>query len=366
MSRLARRPAGRRFFRRDASPRWAKPGRSGALIAGALVAAGAIALVCACIGSVSIPPGAVLRIVLAPILPPTGGEAIPTEWATILLAIRLPRVALVALSGAALAGAGTAYQGLFRNPLADPYLIGVASGAGLGAVAAAVVRLSHPFASPLLVPLAAFSGALVTVALVYALGASRDGAGSAALALSGAAISSLTTAASTLLLLQLSSGTASVLAFLLGGVGGGGWEAVVAVAPFAATGYAVLAVCARPLNLLLFDAEQASQLGVDVRRVSLAVIVAATLMTAAAVAFSGLIGFVGLIVPHAARLLVGADHSRLLPLATIGGAGFLLLADLVARTAARPQELPLGVVTATIGAPFFLWLLRRARRGEGP
>jgi iron complex transport system permease protein len=137
---------------------------------------------------------------------------------------------------------------------------------------------------------------------------------------------------------------------------------VLAVAPFTILGCGLLYLYARPLNLLLFDAEQARQLGVDVERVTLVVVVAATLTSAAAVAFSGLIGFVGLIVPHAARLVVGADHRRLLPLVSIGGAGFLLLADLLARTVLAPEELPLGVVTAFIGAPFFLWLLRRARR----
>jgi iron complex transport system permease protein len=148
----------------------------------------------------------------------------------------------------------------------------------------------------------------------------------------------------------------------LGGYAGTGWQSVAAVAPFTLLGCALLFMYARPLNLLLFDEEQARQLGVDVERVTLVIVIAATLTTAAAVAFSGLIGFVGLIVPHTCRLLVGADHRRLLPLATLGGAGFLLLADLLARTAIAPEELPLGVVTALVGAPYFLWLLRRARQ----
>ena len=176
------------------------------------------------------------------------------------------------------------------------------------------------------------------------------------------AFGTLATAVSTFLMLRLGQQVSRVLAFLLGGYGGAGWGPVLAVLPFSLLGCALLYLYARPLNLLLFDVDQARQLGVDVERVTLVVVVAATLTTAAAVAFSGLIGFVGLIVPHMGRLLVGADHRRLLPLVTLGGAGFLLLADLLARTAISPEELPLGVVTAFVGAPFFLWLLRRARR----
>jgi iron complex transport system permease protein len=151
------------------------------------------------------------------------------------------------------------------------------------------------------------------------------------------------------------------MAFLLGGYSAAGWEAVFAVAPFTVIGFVLMYVYARPLNLLLFDEEQARHLGVNVGRVKLVIVVAATLTTAGAVAFSGVIGFVGLVVPHAARLVIGPDHRRLLPLAALGGAGFLMLADLLARTAIAPEELPLGVVTAFAGAPFFLYLLRRAR-----
>jgi iron complex transport system permease protein len=182
------------------------------------------------------------------------------------------------------------------------------------------------------------------------------------LLLAGVAVGALATAGSTFLLLRMGNQAARVLAFLMGGYGSTGWGAVLAVAPFTLLGFGLLYLYARPLNLLLFDADQARQLGVEVERVTLIVIVAATLTTAAAVAFSGLIGFVGLIVPHTTRLLVGADHRRLLPLATLGGAGFLLLTDLLARTVIAPEELPLGVITALVGAPFFLWLLRRARR----
>jgi iron complex transport system permease protein len=341
---------------------WLGPRGQPALLLLALAAVVAIALLSVAIGSVFIPPGVTLKILLARLPLLDIAPDWPETFEQILLQIRLPRVALVALTGAALACSGTAYQGLFRNPLADPYLIGVASGAGLGAIAAIALRGAIPVVGAPLVPAGAFAGALLTVALVYAIGRVGRSTPITTLLLAGVAVGTIATSIATFLLLRLSQQSARVLSFLLGGYGGAGWDAVLAVAPFSLLGYALLFLYARPLNLLLFDEEQARQMGVDVERVTLVVVVAATLTTAAAVAFSGLIGFVGLIVPHAGRLLVGADHRRLLPLATLGGAGFLLLADLLARTLIAPEELPLGIVTALVGAPFFLWLLRRTRR----
>jgi iron complex transport system permease protein len=345
-----------------AQPVWIRARRQPALLLIVLAAVIAIALLSVAIGSVFIPPDVTLKILLAqlPFLHIT--PEWPETFVQILLQIRLPRVALVALTGAALACSGTAYQGLFRNPLADPYLIGVASGAGLGAIVVIVLRAAYPLIGASLVPIGAFAGALLTVALVYALGRVGRATPITTLLLAGVAIGTLATSFATFLLLRLGQQSARVLAFLLGGYGGAGWESVLAVAPFTLIGCALMYLYARPLNLLLFDEQQARQLGVDVERVTLVIVIASTLTTAAAVAFSGLIGFVGLIVPHISRLLVGADHRRLLPLATLGGAGFLLLADLLARTLIAPEELPLGVVTACVGAPFFLWLLRRARR----
>jgi iron complex transport system permease protein len=350
------------LFAQPQAPAWVARRRQWALAPTALLVVAVIALISVAIGSVFIPPGVTLRILLSRLPFLRIAPDWPAAFESILLEIRLPRVALVALTGAALASSGAAYQGLFRNPLADPYLIGVASGGGLGAIAVIALRMAHPLVGALLVPAGAFVGALLTVVLVYGLARVGRSTPVMTLVLAGVAVGTLATALSTFLLLRLSQQAVRVLAFLLGGYGGAGWESVLAVAPFSVLGCGLLYLYARPLNLLLFDTEQARQLGVDVERVTLVIIVAATLTTAAAVAFSGLIGFVGLIVPHAARLLVGADHRRLLPLATIGGAGFLLLADLLARTIIAPEELPLGVVTAFVGVPFFLWLLRRTRR----
>ncbi|HWQ12677.1 MAG TPA: iron ABC transporter permease [Roseiflexaceae bacterium] len=331
-----------------------------------LVAAAALLLVASllgvAVGSVYIPPETALAILLARLPHLSVQAGWPQAYERILLDIRLPRVALIGLAGAALACSGAAYQGLFRNPLADPYLIGVAAGAGLGAIGAMALQAAGVLAgAPLAVPVGAFAGALGAVALVYRLGRVGPRTETTTLILAGVAVGTIASALSTFLMLRGGQQVARVLTFLLGGYGGAGWGAVLIVAPLALAGIAAMHLCARPLNLLLFDEDQARGLGVHVERVRLAVVLAATLATAAAVSFAGLIGFVGLVAPHTARMLVGADHRRLMPLATLGGAAFLVLADLVARTAAAPQELPLGVVTALVGAPFFLYLLRRGR-----
>jgi iron complex transport system permease protein len=320
-----------------------------------------IVLLAVGVGSVAIPPLTVLRVLLAQ-LPFTRLAADwPEAYQTIVVQIRLPRVLLVALTGASLATSGAAYQGLFHNPLADPYLIGVASGAGLGAICAIAFEWNRTVLGIASIPIAAFTSALLTVVLVYALGRVGRSAPTTTLILAGVAVGALATAISTYIIMSASNQPARVLSFLLGGYGGAGWDSVVAISPFALVGSLVLWLYARPLNVLLFDEDQARQLGIDVERVKIILIATATLCTAAAVSFSGLIGFVGLIVPHALRLLVGPDHRRLLPLSWLAGAGFLMLADLAARTLAAPQELPLGVVTAFVGAPFFLYLLRRAK-----
>ncbi len=345
-----------------ASPAWAQSHRSYVWLVATALGVMVIAIVSVGIGSVFIPPLTTLKILLARLPLFSIHADWPTTFETILFEIRLPRVALVALTGAALASSGTAYQGLFHNPLADPYLIGVAAGAGLGAISVMTLRMAHPASIALLaVPLGAFAGALVTVALVYALGRVGGSTPTTTLILAGVAVGAFAAAMTTFILLRAGQQMMYVMAFLLGGYGGAGWDAVLAIAPFTLIGFALMYLCARPLNLFLFDEEQARQLGISVERVKLIVVVAATLTTAAAVAFSGLIGFVGLIVPHAARLVVGPDHRRLLPLAALGGAGFLMLADLIARTVIAPEELPLGVITAFAGAPFFLFLLRRAK-----
>ena len=281
--------------------------------------------------------------------------------------IRLPRVILGLLVGSMLAGGGAAYQGVFRNPLADPYLLGVAAGAGLGAT---IVIVSGT--NTALTPPAAFAGAVVAVALTYALGAgagrrgetpaARSGSGSILLA--GIAVAAMLTALQTYLQEEHTQILANVYAWILGGLSAATWSDVWLILPYVTVSAVALLVHRRLLDVLRVGEDEASALGVNVARLRLAVVMAATLGVAAAVAVSGLIGFVGIIVPHAVRLTAGPSYRVLLPVSMIGGAAFVVLADVVARTAQAPAEVPIGVITALIGGPFFLFVLssRRARQ----
>lgn len=277
--------------------------------------------------------------------------------------LRAPRVVLAALVGATLAIAGASYQGVFQNPLADPYLLGVAAGAGLGAtLAVAVVHDPNAWAvNP--IPLAAFAGALVSVALTYVLGRSGQRARTTtSLILAGVAVASFLTAIQTYEQQRNTKTLLEVYSWILGGLSGADWQEVLLVLPYVVVCGAVLLASRRLLDVMAVGDEEADSLGVRATRVRLLVVVSATLATAAVVAVSGLVGFVGIIVPHSIRLVVGPSYRKILPLSILVGAAFLILADLVARTALSPAEVPLGVVTAFVGAPFFLLVLRRSRR----
>ena len=307
------------------------------------------------IGAVPIPLADVWRVLTGQ--PPQG----VTQAAVIILTLRLPRTALVMMTGAALGGSGAAYQGLFRNPLADPYLIGVASGAGLGAVLAMNVQWPYSFWGLMAVPAAAFIGALATVFLVYSLARIGKTVPTTNLILAGVAFSSFATALTSFLMLRSTGELRRAIAWLLGGSTQAGWGPVVTILPYLAIGLGILLLSGHALNLLQFGDDQAGQLGLSVIRARALILLAASLATAAAVSFSGIIGFIGLIVPHVMRLWFGADYRRLLPLSLIGGAAALLLADVLARVVMAPQEVPLGIITALFGVPFFLWVLRRAK-----
>ena len=299
-------------------------------------------------GPIDLGVGAVLESAAARLhLPGASTSLTPTEEA-ILWEIRVPRVILAALVGAMLASAGATYQGVFRNPLADPYLLGVAAGAGLGATIA-IAYLPEGLRGQRALPAAAFVGGSVAVLLTYAVGRSakreRD---AATLVLAGVTVAAFFTAWQTFVQQQNAETLQQVYSWILGNIPSTGWADVVLILPYIAVAVVVILALRRV---------------VDVRRVRLALVVAATLGTAAAVAVSGLIGFVGIIVPHAIRLLSGVGYRALLPLSVIIGAGFLVLADVVARTALSPAEIPLGVVTAFFGAPFFALVLRTTRGG---
>jgi iron complex transport system permease protein len=284
-----------------------------------------------------------------------------STYATILQDIRLPHTILIVLAGAALGASGAAYQGLFRNPLADPYLIGVASGAGLGAVAAMALPLPVDLWSKFGIPGAAFIGAIGTVGLVYFIARSHESTATTGLILAGVAVGSFSTALTTFLLLRSEGELRSTLAWLIGGSTSSGWDPVFAALPYIAIGLAIQFYYAHSLNTLQFGDEQATQLGIDVPKVKMGLVIGASLATAAAVSFAGIIGFVGLIIPHMVRFLWGSDHRHLIPLSMVFGASFLLLSDIIARRLLAPQTLPVGIITALFGAPFFLWILRRYR-----
>ena len=305
------------------------------------------------IGSVFIPPIEGWRVL-------TGAVSNET-FRTILLDIRLPRTALIALVGAALAGSGATYQGLFRNPLADPYLIGVAAGAGLGAILAMSMNWPYTMLGLLAVPLAAFIASLFTVYLVYTFAHIGRTVPTTNLILAGVAVSSFATSITTFLMLRSTGEVRRAIGWLLGGVSLIGWDVTLALIPYLAIGMTILVLTGYSLNLLQFGDDQAAQMGLNVRRAKFIIIVAASLVTAAAVSFAGIIGFVGLIVPHVVRIWWGVDYRRLIPLSILGGASVLLFADVLSRIVLAPQELPVGIVTALAGAPFFLWVLRRAK-----
>jgi iron complex transport system permease protein len=311
------------------------------------------------IGPASLVPGRVILEILdrLPLIDIESG--LDARGAAIVWELRLPRALLGALVGATLSVAGGAYQGVFRNPLADPYLLGVAAGAGLGATLVIVTA----GAGAAIVPIAAFAGAIGAVAAAYGLGAAAGGRRSGAtLILAGVAVAAFLTAAQTFVQQRNADSIREVYSWILGRLGTAGWSEVVMMTPYAVISIVVILFHRRLLDVLAVGEEEARALGVRPERVRAAVVVAATLGTAGAVAVSGLIGFVGIVVPHTVRLLVGASYRLILPLSVVGGAAFMVLADLVARSALGPAEIPIGVVTAFIGGPFFLIVLRTSRR----
>lgn len=290
---------------------------------------------------------------------------VPRALEVIVLDLRLPRVVLAAVVGAALAASGTVFQAVFRNALADPAIIGVSSGAALGAVLV-IVTVGAGSLAGLGVPLAAFLGALATGFLVYRLARVGPTVHVATLLLAGVAVAAVVSSAMSLVMSFSGERLRDIYTWLLGGLVAQGWRSVWITAPIVAVGVAAAARTAHDLNLVALGEERAAQLGVDVATLKRRSLAAGALLAAAAVSVGGIIGFVGLMTPHLLRLAVGPDHRRLLPAVLLAGPLLLVGADLVARTLLAPQELPVGVVTALLGGPFFLVLLRReGRRTRG-
>jgi len=327
-----------------------------ALLAG-LVLVAATAGIAA--GSVSLPPGQVWGILLHSAHPALAAPDWPPVRETIVLDVRLPRVLLCAVVGAGLSVCGMALQALVRNPLADPMLLGVSSGATVGAVLVVVFHMA--WFGRFSLPLAAFGGALLALVLVYFLARSGGRMTTVRLVLAGVATAEVLSAVAGYLVITSKDphSAESAMRWMLGGLAGTTWTVLWIPAAAVLAGTAVLLGLSRRLNLLLAGEEAAASLGLDVHRFRAALFVLVALMIGTVVAVSGSIGFVGLIMPHVVRLLVGADHRRALPAVALLGAAFLIAADLAARILISPEEIPVGILTALVGGPFFLYLMKR-------
>lgn len=321
----------------------------------------AVALLALGTGPARVPVDRVIAALLAG--PGAGGQG----EGLIIWQIRMPRILVGALVGATLAASGAVMQGLFRNPLADPGLVGVSSGAALGAVATIVLgsALLGPLAASLgayALPFAAFVGAFISTLALYAIATRGGRTHIATMLLAGIALGAFSGAATGLLVFTSTDQQLRDITFWsLGGLGGASWGKLAVAGPLMALVLLALPFLGRGLNVIVLGEAEAFHLGVHVQRLKFAAIFLVALATGAAVATSGVIGFVGIVVPHLLRLVMGADHRPLLPASALGGAILLLLADMVARTIAAPAELPIGILTAAIGAPFFLWMLLRRR-----
>ncbi len=334
-------------------------------VIGALVVILAAACVLAVgLGTVWIPPATIVRLVAWKLGLAGAPAEVPASTAVILFELRVPRVLLAVVVGSALAAAGAVFQALFRNPMADPAIIGVSSGAALGAIAVIVVG-GGVLGEGLALPAAAFAGALAVAFLVYRVARVGPAVQVGTLLLAGIAVAAVVSAVITLVMTFAGEQIRSIYFWLLGGLAGRSWDSLGVSAPLVAVGMAAALIAMRDLNLMALGEERAAQLGVEIERFKRLTLATGALLAAAAVSVAGVIGFVGLMTPHILRLVIGADHRWLLPASVVGGAAFLVLADLASRTLVAPEEIPVGALTALLGGPFFLYLLRRERRGAG-
>ncbi|MFO8191319.1 MAG: iron chelate uptake ABC transporter family permease subunit [Bacillota bacterium] len=323
-----------------------------------------VIIVATILGAVQIGWRNILSI-LADTLPfyssPRAVEIAPV-YQDILLKIRLPRVLLAAAVGSSLAVSGAVFQGLFRNPMADPYVIGISSGAALGAVFAMLGGFSLTVGGFGAVPLFAFFGGIATITIVYAMARVGRAVPVMTLLLAGIAVSAFLSALVSLLTYFAGEQLHQVVFWMMGGLGGATWHQVKVMIPYALAGYICVSIFSRELNAMLMGEETASHLGVDTEKVKKILLVGASLLVAAAVSTSGIIGFIGLVVPHFVRLVAGPDHRFLIPASALLGGALLIATDTLARVIIAPTELPVGIITALIGAPMFIYLLKRRKK----
>jgi iron complex transport system permease protein len=320
-----------------------------------------VIIAAACLGSVNVPFGHTLGIITSKLL--SFSDFSNHSWtepqSVIIFDVRLPRVVMAALCGAALAIAGATYQGLFRNPLADPYLIGVSQGAAFGAVLAISLSANWSAFSVWMIPVFAFSGALLVTFLVYRISKTGNILPATTLILAGIALGAFFAAGVSYIMSIAGAKTGSMVLWLMGSFNNVMWNEVRVTFPLVSAGLIVLILFGRSLNIMQLGDDQAKQLGLNVERDKKILLAVSTIMVAAAVSFVGIIGFVGIIIPHAVRLIWGPDYRFLLPLSVLSGAIFMVATDIAARVLFAPAEIPIGVITAACGAPFFLYLLRK-------
>jgi iron complex transport system permease protein len=327
-----------------------------ATILGLVVALFLLVIVATAIGTARIPLTRIPGLIIGRTL---GDDA----DATIIRQVRLPRVIVAVLVGSALSLAGVILQGLFKNPMADPYVVGAASGASFGAALAIALTAGAGLARIGLVPLAAFVGSIGSMFIVYNLARVGGRLPVVNLLLAGVAVSTFLSSLVSLIIVLSSRNLQEIVFWLMGGFSGRHWDHVLIMLPYLIGGLALTVYHLRDLNALLMGEETAAHLGVNVEAVKRTLLVAASLLTAAAVSVAGVISFVGLVVPHIVRLIIGPDHRFLVPATVIGGGVFMLLADTVARMIIAPAEMPVGVITSLVGGPFFIFLLRRRQMG---
>jgi iron complex transport system permease protein len=327
-----------------------------------LICLGLVILLGTSYGAVKVPLGDVFKILVNKLAPGQGIFAQdfgPQE--TIIYNIRLPRVLLAALVGLALATSGTVFQALLKNPMADPYVIGISSGASLGATLGMILDVKFEFLALNSIPLLAFIGALSTVFIVYNLAKEGNKISVGRLLLAGVAIASFLSAIVSLLMVFNNDSMQQIVYWTMGSLSATGWQQVQMIWVYIIVAYFVVHIFAKDLNVLLLGDQTAESLGIEVETIKRILLIVASLLAGAAVAGSGIIGFVGLIIPHLVRLLVGPDHRILIPSSALVGGIFLIVTDIVARTIIAPTEIPVGIITALLGGPFFLYLLTKKK-----
>lgn len=287
-------------------------------------------------------------------------DILPTHQ-IIIWSIRLPRVLLAVLVGSSLAIAGAAFQGMFKNPMADPFVIGISSGAALGATIAIILRVSISFIGISAISMFAFIGALITVFIVYNISRIKDKVPVTTLLLAGIAIGQFLTAIMSLLMVIYSNDMAKIIYWTMGSLAGKGWDPLIRISLPVIISIVLINFFARDLNIMLTGEDSAKSLGINVEKIKMYVLILGTFMVSMVVSVSGIIGFVGLIIPHIVRIIIGPDHRVLLPASALTGGIFMVFADTIARTIISPVEIPVGIITALFGGPFFLYLLKKTK-----